>query len=90
MEDNKIQPEEIEHILTTCFICRKIYDEFGFTQEWRLGVKDILDIIISLKIAPKKTENILLGFQAWQLYKGYLNHEKVKNGMIKEYLNEKL
>lgn len=48
MENDKIQPSDIEHILDTCFICKKIYDEFGFTQEWKLGVKDVLDIVISL------------------------------------------
>lgn len=44
------QPSEIEKLMKEKFENQKIDDEFGWTGEYRLSAKDILDIIIDLKI----------------------------------------
>ena len=45
----KIQPIEIDNILSDKYQDKKINDEFGFTGEYRLCQKDIIDIIIDLE-----------------------------------------
>lgn len=50
------QPTEIETIMAQKFENRKINDEFGWTGEWRMSVKNILDLIIDLnKCSPYNT-----------------------------------
>lgn len=43
------QPSEIEKLMKDKLDARKIDDEFGWTGEWRLSAKDVLDIIIDLQ-----------------------------------------
>lgn len=43
------QPSEIEKLMKDKLDARKIDDEFGWTGEWRLSAKDVLDIIIELQ-----------------------------------------
>jgi len=46
----QIQPNKINQVLTNKFNEKEIIDDFGFTGEYRLSQKDILDIIIELNI----------------------------------------
>lgn len=43
------QPAEIEKVMAEKFELQKIFDESGWTGEWRLSVKDVLDVIIDLQ-----------------------------------------
>jgi hypothetical protein len=43
------QPSEIEKVMKEKLEARKIDDEFGWTGEWRLSAKDVLDVIIDLQ-----------------------------------------
>lgn len=44
----KIQPTEIEQLMQEKLADRKIDDEFGWTGEWRMSPKNVLDLIIDL------------------------------------------
>jgi len=50
LKKEQIQPNKINQVLKNKFKEKKIIDEFGFTGEYRLSQKDILDIIIELNI----------------------------------------
>lgn len=43
------QPSKIEELMKEKLESLKINDEFGWTGEWRLSAKDVLDIIIDLQ-----------------------------------------
>lgn len=43
------QPSDIEKLMKEKLEARKINDEFGWTGEWRMSAKDILDVIIDLQ-----------------------------------------
>lgn len=43
------QPSEIEKLMKEKLEARKITDEFGWTGEWRMSAKDVLDVIIDLQ-----------------------------------------
>jgi len=43
------QPSTIQKIMMEKFQSKKLEDEFGWTGEWSLSVKDVLDIIIDLQ-----------------------------------------
>lgn len=45
---NIIQPSEIEKVMIEKLTERKINDEFGWTGEWRMSAKNVLDILIDL------------------------------------------
>lgn len=45
----KIQPTEIEQLMQEKLANRKIDDEFGWTGEWRMSAKNVLDLIIDLQ-----------------------------------------
>lgn len=45
----KIQPTEVEQLIQEKLADRKIYDEFGWTGEWRMSAKNVLDLIIDLQ-----------------------------------------
>lgn len=48
---NLPQPEQINKILEEKYGHKKEYDEFGWTGEYTLSNKDILDIIIDLGLS---------------------------------------
>ena len=43
------QPSDIEILMKEKFAHLKIDDEFGFTGEWRMSAKNVLDVIIDLQ-----------------------------------------
>lgn len=43
------QPSDIEKLMKEKLKTRKINDEFGWTGEWRMSAKDIIDVIIDLQ-----------------------------------------
>lgn len=43
------QPSEIAKLMKEKLDTRKLNDEFGWTGEWRLSAKNVLDIIIDLQ-----------------------------------------
>lgn len=43
------QPTEIEKLMKQKLEHRMINDEFGWTGEWRMSAKDVLDVIIDLQ-----------------------------------------
>ena len=43
------QPSEIEKLMKERLEHRMINDEFGWTGEWRMSAKDVLDVIIDLQ-----------------------------------------
>lgn len=47
----KIQPTEIEQLMQEKLADRKINDEFGWTGEWRMSAKNVLDLIIDLNVS---------------------------------------
>jgi len=46
------QPEEINELLKQKYSAKRVLDEFGFTGQYNLSSKDLLDIIIDLKSEP--------------------------------------
>ena len=53
----KIQPTEIEQLMQEKLADRKIDDEFGWTGEWRMSAKNVLDLIIDLN-ASRQIEKL--------------------------------
>ena len=53
----KIQPTEIEQLMQEKLADRKIDDEFGWTGEWRMSPKNVLDLIIDLN-ASRQIEKL--------------------------------
>ena len=43
------QPSDIEKLMKEKLEHRMINDEFGWTGEWRMSAKDVLDVIIDLQ-----------------------------------------
>lgn len=43
------QPSDIEKLMKEILKHRMINDEFGWTGEWRMSAKDVLDVIIDLQ-----------------------------------------
>ena len=43
------QPSEIVELMMEKLEHRMINDEFGWTGEWRMSAKDVLDVIIDLQ-----------------------------------------
>jgi hypothetical protein len=50
------QTSEIETLMKEKLANRKIDDEFGWTGEWRMSAKDVLDVIIDLQIAYRNMQ----------------------------------
>jgi len=46
---SEVQPSEIERLLKGKYLHLQIIDEFGWTGEWRMSAKGMLDLLIDLK-----------------------------------------
>lgn len=57
-DQTKIQPTEIEQLIKEKLADRKIDDEFGWTGEWRMSAKNVLDLIIDLQNNPNSQTQI--------------------------------
>lgn len=48
-----LQPNELNKMLEEKYVQKRIFDEFGWTGEYSLSCKDIIDLIIDFSNKPQ-------------------------------------